>query len=269
MGNDSLKKTFLVTILLSLVCSVVVSAAAVFLKPKQEQNVLLDVQRNILNISGLTKDAKALSLDEISTLYQQVKPRLVDISTGKFIDKTPEGLTVDNYDQRMAAKDPNASKALPGAKDVAGIKRQADVAKVYLVEKAGKIERIILPVHGYGLWSTMYGFLALDTDLNTVAGFGFYDQAETPGLGGEVDNPLWKNKWPGKQIYSNNGDVALAVIKGSVDPSSSKAVNQIDGLAGATLTSNGVSNLIKFWLGKNGFEPFLLNLKESLKAGDA
>ena len=138
MGNDSLKKTFMVTILLSLVCSVVVSAAAVILKPKQDQNVVLDVQRNILNISGLTKDAKALSTDEIATLYKQVKPRLVDMKTGKFIDKTPEGITVDNYDQRMAAKDPKASKALPGSVDIAGIKRQADVAKVYLVEKTAR-----------------------------------------------------------------------------------------------------------------------------------
>ena len=269
MGNDSLKKTFMVTILLSLVCSVVVSAAAVILKPKQEQNVVLDVQRNILNISGLTKDAKALSTDEIATLYKQVKPRLVDMKTGKFIDKTPEGLTAEQYDQRAAAKNPEASKALPGSKDIASIKRQADIAKVYLIEKNGKMDRIVLPVHGYGLWSTMYGFLALDADLNTVAGFGFYDQAETPGLGGEVDNPLWKNKWPGKKVYSSNGDVAMSVIKGAVDPSNPKAANQIDGLAGATLTSNGVSNLIKFWMGKNGFEPFLLNLKENLKAGDA
>ncbi|OED41639.1 Na(+)-translocating NADH-quinone reductase subunit C [Endozoicomonas sp. (ex Bugula neritina AB1)] len=265
MGNDSLKKTFLVTILLSLVCSVLVSAAAVILKPKQEENVMLDVQRNILNISGLTKDAKALTTDEIGELYKQVKPRLVDMKTGKFIDKTSEGLTVDNYDQRMAAKDPKASKALTGAEDIAGIKRQADVAKVYLIEKNGKMDRIVLPVHGYGLWSTMYGFLALDADLNTIKGFGFYDQGETPGLGGEVDNPRWKSKWPGKQVYSSNGDVAMTVLKGAVDPSSPKAVNQIDGLAGATLTSNGVSNLIKFWMGKNGFEPLLNNLK----AGDA
>ncbi len=261
MGNDSLKKTFLVTILLSLVCSVVVSAAAVFLKPTQEQNIVLDVQRNILNISGLTDNAKALSADEVSKLYEQVKPRLVDMKTGQFIDKTPEGLTIENYDQRLAAKDPKASKALSGAQDIAGIKRQANVAMVYLIEKNGKMDRIVLPVHGYGLWSTMYGFLALDSDLNTVAGFGFYDQAETPGLGGEVDNPLWKDKWPGKKIYGSNGEVAMTVIKGSVDPASPNAANQIDGLAGATLTSNGVSNLIKFWMGKNGFEPLLNNLK--------
>ena len=141
-----------------------------------------------------------------------------------------------------------------------------NVAKVYLIEKDGKTESIMLPVHGYGLWSTMYGFLALDiNDLETVVGFGFYDQQETPGLGGEVDNPIWKNRWPGKKVYDAKGDVALTVIKGAVDSANPNAQKQIDGLAGATLTANGVTNLIQFWMGNNGFKPFLTNLK----AGDA
>ncbi|WP_062268819.1 Na(+)-translocating NADH-quinone reductase subunit C [Endozoicomonas arenosclerae] len=262
MGNDSIKKTLFVTILLSLVCSVVVSAAAVFLKPLQTENVELDVQRNILSISGLTKDAKALSNSEVADLYKQVQPRLVDLKTGKFVEKTPEGQTAANYDQRVAAKIPDESRALKGSEDIASIKRQADIAKVYVIEKNGKLETIILPVHGYGLWSTMYGFMALDSDLNTVKGFGFYDQKETPGLGGEVDNPLWKAKWPGKKIYDNKGVVEAGLVKGGADP---KSLYKVDGLSGATLTSNGVTNLIHFWMGNEGFKPFLTNLK----AGDA
>jgi Na+-transporting NADH:ubiquinone oxidoreductase subunit C len=239
-----------------------VSAAAVFLKPLQVENVELDVQRNILNISGLTKDARALSNAEVAELYKQIKPRLVDLKTGKFIEKTPEGQTVNNYDQRVAAKTPGESKALPGAEDIAGIRRQADIAKVYVIEKNGRLETIILPVHGYGLWSTMYGFMALNSDLGTVKGFGFYEQAETPGLGGEVDNPSWKAKWPGKKIYDDNGNVEAGLVKGGADP---KSLYKVDGLSGATLTSNGVTNLIKFWMGNDGFKPFLTNLK----AGDA
>lgn len=260
MGNDSIKKTLLVTVVLSLICSVLVSAAAVFLKPVQDQNIKLDVQRNILAISGLTPDAKALSVAEVAELYKRIQPRLVDLKTGKFVDEA-NGLTVDQYDQRVAAKDPKASEALPGSEDIAGIKRQADVAKVYLVEQDGKMDTLILPVHGYGLWSTMYGFLALENNLNTVKGFGFFEQAETPGLGGEVSNPVWKSKWSGKEIYGIDGQVALHVIKGGVDPTSPGAMNQIDGLAGATLTANGVSNLIKFWLSDTGFKLFLNNLK--------
>jgi Na+-transporting NADH:ubiquinone oxidoreductase subunit C len=130
---------------------------------------------------------------------------------------------------------------------------------VYLVEGEQGIERIILPVHGYGLWSTLYGFIALESDLNTVAGLGFYEHAETPGLGGEVDNPRWKAVWSGKQVYpQGSSEPAIGLIKGKALAAN---VHDIDGLAGATLTSNGVTNLVKFWLGENGFAPFLTNLK--------
>jgi Na+-transporting NADH:ubiquinone oxidoreductase subunit C len=131
-------------------------------------------------------------------------------------------------------------------------------------DTSGELEKIILPVRGYGLWSTMYGFIALEQDANTVAGLGFYEHGETPGLGGEVDNPRWKAMWPGKQVY-RDGDVELGLIKGSVDSGSDNADWQVDGLAGATLTSRGVTNLVHFWLGENGFEPFLNNLQ----AGEA
>ncbi|WP_257266497.1 Na(+)-translocating NADH-quinone reductase subunit C [Endozoicomonas sp. ONNA2] len=259
MGNDTIKKTLLVTVVLSLVCSVLVSMAAVFLKPVQDRNIKLDVQRNILDIAGLSSDVRALSAAEIAELYKQIQPRLVDLKTGKFVDAA-NGLTVDQYDQRTAAKDTRASRAL-GSADIAGISRQADVAKVYLVEEDGEMQTLILPVHGRGLWSTMYGFLALENNLNTVKGFGFFEQAETPGLGGEVSNPVWKSRWVGKEIYGIDGKVALQVIKGGVDSTNPGAINQIDGLAGATLTSNGVSNLIKFWLSDAGFKLFLNNLK--------
>lgn len=137
---------------------------------------------------------------------------------------------------------------------------------MYLVEKEGQLDSIILPVHGYGLWSTLYGFLALEGDLNTVVGLGFYSHAETPGLGGEVDNPQWKALWPGKKIYEEGSwSPEIRLIKGNVDPTSSSAPYQIDGLSGATLTSNGVTHLVQFWMGENGYAPFLKNLK----AGEA
>jgi Na+-transporting NADH:ubiquinone oxidoreductase subunit C len=118
----------------------------------------------------------------------------------------------------------------------------------------------VLPVHGYGLWSTMYGFVALKSDLNTVAGLGFYEHGETPGLGGEIDNPRWKGSWPGKKVYQGD-DVALSLIKGTVDTSRAGSEYQVDGLAGATLTSRGVTNMVHFWMGEQGFGPFLTNLK--------
>jgi Na+-transporting NADH:ubiquinone oxidoreductase subunit C len=251
-SNDSIKKTLFVAFSLCIVCSVIVSTAAVVLKPAQEVNKTLDRKRNILAAAGMLQEGKS-----VEEQFEQVTARVVDLRTGQFTDEVDPA----EYDQRAAAKDPDTSERLSVEDDLAKISRRADYAIVYLVEDAGgKVDKVILPVHGYGLWSTLYGFIALESDANTVAGLGFYEHGETPGLGGEVDNPRWKAFWPGKQVYKD-GQVEIGLIKGSVDPSSAKAPWQIDGLAGATLTANGVTNLVQFWLGENGFQPFLNNLK--------
>ena len=252
-NNDSIKKTIIVTVLLCIVCSVIVSAAAVLLRPAQVANKSLDFKRNILSAAGLLEAGK--NVDAIFS--ERVVTRVVDLKTGKFTD------AVDpvSYDQRRASKDPSLSTNLSADEDIAKISRREDYSVVYLIQDENEqLQKIILPVKGYGLWSTLYGFLALEADANTVVGLVFYEHAETPGLGGEVDNPVWKAKWVGKEVY-DEGDVAISIIKGSVDPSSSNAVHQVDGLSGATLTSRGVHNLLHFWLGDNGYKPFLTNLK--------
>lgn len=255
-NNDTMGKTLLVTILLCVICSVVVSAAAVILKPKQVANKELDRKSNILAAAGISDPAK--SVDE---LFQQITTKYVDLETGKFVD------VASSYDETKAAKDPAQNIRLTRDDDQAGIKTIARVQPVYLVESAnGAVEKVVLPVHGKGLWSTLYGFLALEGDLNTVVGLGFYSHAETPGLGGEVDNPAWKALWPGKEVYGEDKmDPKIQLIKGSVDASTADAEHKIDGLSGATLTGNGVTNLVQFWMGENGYAPFLNNLR----AGEA
>jgi len=255
-NKESLGGIVSVALALCVVCSIVVSAAAVVLKPAQEVNKTRDLKRNILMAAGLY-DA-GLTIEE---QFQRVDSRVVDISTGQYAtDIDPEG-----FDQRAAAKDPATSVALDSDADIANIIRQSRYAMVYLVnDEAGDLSKVILPVHGYGLWSTLYGFVALESDGNTIAGLGFYELKETPGLGGEVDNPRWKDLWKGKQVY-RDGAVAISVVKGSVDQGSDAANWQVDGLSGATLTSRGVSNLVQYWLGEDGFEPYLRNLRE----GDA
>ena len=252
-NNDSIKKTIIVTVLLCIVCSVIVSAAAVLLRPAQVANKSLDFKRNILSAAGLLEAGK--NVDAIFS--ERVVTRVVDLKTGKFTDAVDPA----SYDQRRASKDPSLSTNLSADEDIAKISRREDYSVVYLIQDENEqLQKIILTVKGYGLWSTLYGFLALEADANTVVGLVFYEHAETPGLGGEVDNPVWKAKWVGKEVY-DEGDVAISIIKGSVDPSSSNAVHQVDGLSGATLTSRGVHNLLHFWLGDNGYKPFLTNLK--------
>ena len=255
-NRESVSRTIMVALLVCLVCSVVVSVAAVSLKPVQITNQLLDKKRNILSIAGLLEEG--VSVEE---QFKKVTARLVDLRTGEFSDAV-DPLT---YDQQKASKEPDMSERLDPSEDIASIRRRADYATVYMVENDQGIETVILPIHGYGLWSTLYGFVALEGDLKTVVGLGFYQHAETPGLGGEVDNPNWKAQWTGKVVYDEEGQVAVQVIKGSVDPGMADAEHKIDGLAGATLTSRGVEKLVQFWMGGKGFRPFL----DNLSAGEA
>ena len=255
MGNDSISKTFGVALALCIVCAVVVSSAAVILRPTQEINKLIDLKTNILASAGLLQEGVS-----IETQFEQITPRVVDLSTGRFTD----AIDAATYDQRKASKDPALSMALDPKQDPAKIKRRVNYATVYMVEGEQGIEKIILPIKGYGLWSTLYGFIALESDLETVAGIGFYEHTETPGLGGEVDNPKWKSSWIGKPAY-NQGELAITVLKGKADMSRAGSESQIDGLAGATLTTRGVDNLVRYWLGDQGFRPLI----NSLKTGEA
>lgn len=249
--NESVGKTLLVAFLVCLVCAVVVSTAAVSLRPVQQKNQTLDRRVNILQAADLYQPGM-----DVEKAFNTIERKFIDLETGEYVEKP------DSYDQLKAAKDPDQSERLSGEEDIAGIKSQADVAEVFLARKDnGELSRIILPVRGYGLWSTLYGFMALEADGKTIAGLGFYQHGETPGLGGEVDNPKWKALWEGKKLYDEDGDIAIEVVKGSVDSGTPNAENKVDGLAGATLTSKGVSNLVRFWVGEKGFGPYLERMR--------
>ncbi|MEW6755016.1 MAG: Na(+)-translocating NADH-quinone reductase subunit C [Candidatus Latescibacterota bacterium] len=252
--KDSIGGTLGVALGVCLVCSVLVSAAAVSLRPAQSTNRALDKKRNILRAAGLLEPGR--SIDE---LYAQIQPRLVDLDSGEYVS----GADAQAYDQRAASRDPEQSRPLSPAEDLASIKRRARRAPVYLVVQQDQVRKVVLPINGLGLWSQLYGFVALDAgDLTTVRGLVFYEHAETPGLGGEVDNPHWLALWQGKKGFGEGGEVRLQVIKGKVHAGRPGAEFQVDGLSGATLTSRGVTNMLRFWLGQNGFGSYLARLRE-------
>lgn len=254
-NNDTISKTLIVTVSLCVVCAVLVSAAAVGLKPLQLANKALDKKTNILAAANI--DATGKDVNEL--FDSSVVARVLDLETNRWADN----IDPTTYDEVKAAKDPSQSIALSSDQDKAGIKKHARYKTLYMVMNGDAVETLILPIHGKGLWSTLYGFMALEGDYNTVVGLGFYSHAETPGLGGEVDNPRWKALWPGKKIFASDdaSKAAIGLIKGKVNPSNAAAAHQIDGLAGATLTSNGVTNLVQFWLSENGYAPFLSKLR--------
>ncbi len=262
-NKDSMKNIIVVSLLICFACSVVVSSAAVFLKPQRIANKDLDRNRNILAAAGLYNRETSGQID-INEQFEQFEIRLVDLEENRLLSELEAsdlGIDLRKYDQRKAAKDPAVSKALETSEDVASISRRARYSVIYLLkDEAGAIEKVVLPIHGYGLWSTLYGFIALRGDMNTVYGITFYEHGETAGLGGEVDNPAWKGLWPGKEIYDGS-DVALKVIKGNANPANANYEHQIDGLSGATLTGKGVENMISYWMGSEGFGPILSDLR--------
>lgn len=259
-NNDSISKTLLVVIVLCLVCSVVVSGVAVGLKAKQQEQRLLDKQRNILAVTGLLQPR--MPAEEVQREFaERIEPRLLDLQSGQFIKQDPA-----TFDRAQALRDNQMSIALTAAQDIAGIRRRANVVEIYLVRgDNGQIKQIVLPVYGSGLWSMMYAFVAIDSDGKTVRGITYYDHGETPGLGGEIENPNWRNQWVGKRLFDDQGQPAIRIVKGRAPANDPHA---IDGLSGATLTSNGVRNSFDFWLGENGFGPFLQRVREgALKNG--
>jgi Na+-transporting NADH:ubiquinone oxidoreductase subunit C len=240
------------------VCALLVSVAAVGLSERQENNARLYRQKNVLLAAGLVKPGEDLSAAELLKIFDaNIETRLIDLSTGAPVP--PGKLDPTTYDQRRARTDPTLSRAAPP--NNAGISRLPSVGTAYYVMDKGKVAQVVLPIEGAGMWGTLYGFISMDRDGNTVRGLTFYDQKETPGLGGEIGNPKWQALWQGRRAYDAKWEPKLTVIKGAAGPPD-RDPHRIDGLSGATITSNSVARLIGFWLSADGYAPYLKRLRE-------
>lgn len=246
-------RTVLFATIVCFVCSIFVASAAVGLKEQQDENAKLDKQKKVLDVAGLLTAEVSANAESIKKAYsERVMPVLVPLQ-----DKGCDGKEVASFDQLKDSKDPSTSTDVSGNK--AKVQRIPNCAKIFKIKSADakSIETYIFPVEGKGLWSTLYGFIALDPNGVDIKGLTFYKHAETPGLGGEVDNPKWKAQWKGKKAFkAGSAAPALYVKKGASNDEYS-----VDGLSGATLTSNGVTNLLQFWLGDQGFGAYLKDMK--------
>jgi len=253
--KESFFKPFYSVLVLAFACSFLVSMASVGLRPLQEANRALERKKNILLAAGLYKEG-----EDIDNLFSMIETRIINLSSGDFVSENE--VSQKNFDQLASINDKKLSHELSKDKDLAGLRRLEKYSRVYLVRENGRLKQIVLPVRGKGLWSTMYGYVSLDNDLRTIHGISFYEHGETPGLGGEIENPAWLAGWHGKKIFDNQGKVALKIAKG-VSQARGKATSfEIDGLSGATLTGNGVQRLFHFWFDRQGFKPFLDRLQQ-------
>jgi len=247
--------TLIFATIVCVICAVLVSGSAVSLSERQDANRLVDKYKNVLYAAGLASPTEQISADEVRQRFSKVRAAAVELSSGEETD----AVDLESYDAERAAADPeNGFDAPPNN---LAMKRMAKYQVVYqVIGDDGEPSMYVLPIKGYGLWSTLYGFIALDKDTTTIRGITYYDHKETAGLGGEVDNPGWKGLWPGRKALDENWEPAIDVIKGQAG-SPEADPHRVDGLSGATLTSRGVANMLSFWLGEHGFGPYLANIR--------
>lgn len=248
LPNDSNVKTVGIALMVCLVCSLAVSTTVVGLKELRLDRQGADIRMAVLEAAGLLHPGA-----DVNRLFDRIETRMVDLNTGEYAD----GIDPASYDQRTAVKDRKLSNPISRQHDIAGIKRRARYARVYLVRQDDQLKCLVLPVYGQGYLSTMYGFIAVKPDGNTVCGLKFYEEQETPGMGGEVEDPRWLVLWRGKRIYDDAGKVAIEVIHGKADEQSGREVYEVDGLSGATMTSKGITSILHFWLGDLGFKKYI------------
>jgi Na+-transporting NADH:ubiquinone oxidoreductase subunit C len=251
MPNESLPKTLAVVGFACFVCSLLVSTSAVLLRPYQQQNRAVERARLIHEILGDVPGLEEL-VEGLGSV--RIETRLVELESGAFVEDGDP----DAFDARAAAEDLERSRGVPSERDLAGLRRVARVAAVHLVIEGDRVKLVVLPVHGEGFASTLYGYLALDGDLNSIRSLVFFEHAETPGLGAQIEDPRWLAKWRGKLARDAEGLIRIRVAPGAVAPD---AVHEVDGITGATYTGEGVTNLLQFWLGEDGFGPFLRRLE--------
>ena len=246
--TDSPFKSLRIALGVALACALLVSLTAVTLRPHYLANLEAERMARLGSILDALKEVTG------DVTPEDIEARVVDLAGGGYAD------TIDpaTFDARKAANDPKQSVAIPPAQDVAGIKRRAQHAVVYLVRKTdGNIAAVILPVRGVGYQSALYGYLALAEDANEILALKFYEQGETPGLGSRIQEPEWEALWPGKQAFDDAGAVSIGVGGRGGDSS-----NQVVGISGATRTSMGVNGLIRFWLSDFGFGPYLNRVRQ-------
>ena len=212
--------------------SATLATIATALRPAQQAAAEFDRQKNVMMAAGLIESGDPRTREELEALFQA---RVTEV-------------TVDTQ----------SGAAVAGSAEEVAAKRKEDPRRYRVVGTARteKGDVTVLPVSGKGLWSTIYGYLALESDNDHVRGITFYKHGETPGLGGEVENPQWTAQWVGKSIRRADGGIGVIVKKGQVDEGVQKEKDHyVDGLAGATITSNGVTKFVERDL--RSFEAYL------------
>ena len=252
-GRDKPLRVFLISAVVAVGCSLMVTAAVTYFRPMQAAYAALERNRILVEAAALTDDAGSLSDREVAALFRRLQVRVVDLRSGELTD------AVDplSYDFDAAGASADGSVPIPKASDIASIARLPHFMPVYFRGSPDAPERIVLPVYGQGMWSTIRAFVALGPDGNIIEALIIEGHAETPGIGDRIEDRAWLAGWEGKPVFDERG-VAIRLAK----PGAAAGPNQIDSITGATITAEALVTLVQFWLGENGYGPLLENLRK-------
>lgn len=220
-------------VIVCLACSVLVSAAALGLRDRQETNLLLDIRKNILKAVGLFEPG--MDAERVTQLFDERMVGLVLTREGEVV----EGRTADSVDPD----------------------REPDLLRLYEYQEQDEIRAYAFPIQGQGLWSTVYGYLSLGADLNTITGITFYKHGETPGLGGEIEKAWFQDQYVGKKVLDEEGRiVGVATVKGkAAEVHPENLEHYVDGISGATITADAVDDMMLEAL--KAYEPFFARIR--------
>lgn len=251
MNVDTVPRTLAIATIVAIVCSALVASSVTILRPIQIAQTQLERNHAIVTTAGRLL-AEKVSDREIVNRYLDLEAHVVDIATG---DYAPDR-DARSFDHWEANTDTSNNHVIADEFDTAGLETRATQAPIYLVRKSAALERVVLPVHGRAMWSTVYGYVALDPDLVTIADIVFFRHGETAGIGDRIQDPSWYAQWRGKRIYDENGELRIDVVKGAQGP------YQVDLISGASVTSDAAGNIVRYWFSDDGYRTLLDQLRE-------
>ena len=230
--------TLIFTSITTIILGFLLSFVSTSLKDTQQINEDIDIMKNILYSLEFSEKDEPWTGEEVKRLFDSsIIQKVVSIDGGVIDNLLPSEIPSDKMETQFP---------------------------LYIKVVNNSIDGYAIPISGKGLWSTLYGYFALENDGSTVKGIRFYKHKETPGLGGEVDKDWFTNNYVGKKIIDKNGGlVSIQSIKGQVDSLSPDAYHQVDGISGATMTTKGLNEFLMNDLIK--YDSFFQKVRAELK----
>jgi len=236
-NKNSTSYIFIFALVICALCSLALALVSEGLRPRREMNEAVERQKNILKAAGLADSVRKEVSADIAVLFaEKIEALVIDAKGERVPGILPDQAVLENGQYPL-----------------------------YILKEAGEIQGYVFPISGKGLWSTIYGYLALEPDGVTLKGISFYKHGETPGLGGEIEARWFQQNFQGKKIY----DVARQTLR-PVRVAKGRTGDRyhgedlefvVDGISGATMTGNGITAMLDYWL--RVYDPYFQKVRQS------